>query len=59
MRKTKTNDILNGKPKDRKKSRRSTRRLQNNIKTNIIGILCEGEDWTQLVQDKDKWRNIF
>jgi cobalamin biosynthesis protein CbiD len=35
---------------------RSRRRWEDNIKMDLKGVRCEGMDWIELVQDRDRWR---
>jgi hypothetical protein len=35
-----------------------TRRWEDNIKMDLQEVGCEGMDWIELVQDRDRWRAL-
>jgi len=45
-----------GKPEGKRPLGRSRRRWQDNIKMDLQEVGCEGTDWIDLVQDRDRWR---
>jgi hypothetical protein len=38
--------------------RRPRRRWEDNIKMDLQEVGCEGMDWIELAQDKDRWRAL-
>jgi hypothetical protein len=44
--------VLAGKPEGKRPLRRPRRRWEDNIK---MEVGCEGMDWIELAQDRDKW----
>ena len=38
--------------------RRPRRRWKDNIKMDLQEVGCEGMDWIQLAQDRDRWRAV-
>ena len=48
--------VLVGKPEGKRPLGRSRRRWQDNIKMDLQEVGCEGTDWIDLVQDRDRWR---
>jgi hypothetical protein len=47
---------LVGKPDGKRPLLRSRRRWEDNIKMDVQEIRCEGLNWIELAQDKDRWR---
>jgi hypothetical protein len=47
--------LLVGKPEGRRPLGRDRRRWEDNIKMDLQGMGCEGMDWIELAQDKDRW----
>jgi hypothetical protein len=50
--------ILVSKPKGNRTLRRTRRKLEDNIRTNLRDIRWEVVDWMHLVQDRDQWRTF-
>jgi len=50
--------VLVGKPEVKKLLGRPRRRWEDNIKMDLKEVGCEGMDWIQLAQDRDKWRAL-
>jgi len=50
--------ILVGKPEGKKPHGRPRRRWENNIKMALQEVGCEGMDWINLTQDRDRWRAL-
>jgi hypothetical protein len=50
--------ILVGKPEGKRPLGRQRRRWADNIKIYLREIEWDGTDWTDLVQDRDKWRAL-
>jgi len=48
-----------GKPKGKRPLRRPRRGWEDNIKMDPQGVGCEGMDWVELAQDRDKWRALM
>ena len=48
--------VLAGKPEGKRPLRKSRRRWEDNIKINLQEVGCEGMDWIDLAQDRDRWR---
>ena len=44
-----------GKPEGRRPLGRSRRRWEDNIKMDLQEVGCEGMDWIELAQDRDRW----
>jgi hypothetical protein len=47
-----------GNQKKNKRLVRPRRRREDNIKMDLEEIGCEGVDWFNLVQDRDRWRAL-
>ena len=50
--------VLVGKPEDKSKLGRPRRRWEDNIKMDLQEEGCEGKDWIELAQDRDRWRAV-
>jgi hypothetical protein len=50
--------VLVGKPGGKRPLRRSRRRWENNIKTDLQEVGCGGKDWIELAQDRDRRRAL-
>jgi hypothetical protein len=37
---------------------RSRRRWEDNIKVDLQKLGCGGKDWTEMAQDRDRWRTL-
>jgi hypothetical protein len=48
--------VLVEKPEGKKLLGRPRRRWEDNIKMNLQEVECEGMDWIELAQDRDRWR---
>ena len=48
--------ILVGKHEGKRPLGRPIRRWEDNIMTNLKEMECEGLDWIELAQDRDRWR---
>jgi hypothetical protein len=47
--------VLVGKLERKRPLGRSRHRLKHNIKMDIKEVECEGKDWIDVAQDRDKW----
>ena len=47
--------VLMGKPEGKIPLRRPKRRWEDNIKMDLQEVGCEGMDWIDLAQDRDRW----
>jgi len=50
--------VLAGKPDGKRPFRRTSRRWQDNIKMYLHDVGCEGMDWNDLAQDRNRWRAL-
>jgi hypothetical protein len=48
--------ILVGKPEGKRPLGRPRRRWVNNIKMDLREVGCDGRDWIDLAQDRNRWR---
>jgi hypothetical protein len=51
--------ILVGRPEGRRPLGRPRRRWEDNIKMDLQDMGCGGMDWTELAQDRDRWRAVM
>ena len=47
-----------GKPGRKRPLGRSGHRWEDNIKMDLQEVGCEGVDWVELAQDRNKWRAL-
>ena len=47
--------VLVGKPEGKRPLGRPRRRWEDNIKMDLQEVGCEGVDWIELSQDRDRW----
>ena len=50
--------VLVGKPEGKRRLGRPRRRWEDNIKMDLQEVGCEGMDWIELAQDRDRWRAL-
>ena len=50
--------VLVGKPEGKKPHERPRHRWEDNIKMDLQEVGCEGIDWIDLAQDRDRWRAL-
>ena len=50
--------VLVGKPEGIRPLGRPRHRWEDNIKTDLLEVLCGGMDWNELAQDRDRWRAL-
>jgi hypothetical protein len=50
--------FLAGKPEGKIPLGRPRRRWEDNIKMDLLEVGCEGLDWIELAQDRDRWRAV-
>jgi len=48
--------VLVGKPEGKRPLGKPRRRWEDNIKMDLQEVGCEGMDWIELAQDRDRWR---
>jgi len=47
-----------GKPERKRPLGRPRHRLKYNIKMDLKEVECEGKDWIDVAQDRDKWQAL-
>ena len=50
--------VLVGKCEGKRPLGRPRRRWEDNIKMDLQEVVCEGVDWIELAQDRDRWRAL-
>jgi len=50
--------VLVGKPERKRPLGRPRRRWEDNINLDLQEVGCEGMDWIDLAQDRDRWRGL-
>jgi len=50
--------ILVGKPEGKKALGRPRSRWEDNIKMDLLKVVCGDMDWIDLTQDRDSWRAL-
>jgi hypothetical protein len=50
--------VLVGKPEGKRPMGRPRRRWENSIKMDLQEVGCEGMDWIELAQDRDRWQTL-
>jgi hypothetical protein len=50
--------VLVGKPEIKRPLGRPRRGWENNINTDLQEVGCDGMDWIELAQDRDRWRAL-
>jgi hypothetical protein len=50
--------VLVGKPDGKRPLGRSRHRWEENIKVDLEEVGCEGMDWIDVAQDRDRWRAL-
>ena len=50
--------VLVGKPPGKRPLGRPRRRWEDNIKIDLLEVECEGMDWINVAQDRDRWRAL-
>jgi hypothetical protein len=48
--------VLVQKPQGNRPTERPRRRWEDNIKIDLQDVGCDGMDWIELAQDRDRWR---
>ena len=51
--------FLWGKPGGKRPLGRPRRRWEDNIKVDLQEVGCEGMDWIELAEDRDRWRALL
>ena len=47
-----------GKPERKRTLRRPRPRWENNIKIDLQEVGCEGMDWNDVAEDRERWRAV-
>jgi hypothetical protein len=47
-----------GKPEGKRPLGRNRHRLENNTKIDLEEVECGGMNWTEMAQDRDRWRGL-
>ena len=50
--------VLVGKPERKRPLGRRRRRWEDNITMYLQEVMCGGMDWSELAQDRDRWRTL-
>jgi len=50
--------VLVGKPEGKRQLGRPKSRWEDNIEMDLQEVGCEGMDWIELAQDRDRWREF-
>jgi hypothetical protein len=50
--------VLMGKPEGNRPHGRPRHRWEDNIKMDLLEVGCEGMDWINVAQDRDRWRTL-
>ena len=50
--------VLVEKPEGKRPIGRPRRRWEENMKMDLLEVGCEGKDWIELAQDRDRWRAL-
>jgi hypothetical protein len=50
--------VLVGKPEGKRPLGRRKHKWEDNIKMYLQAVGCEGMDWIELVQDRDRWQAL-
>ena len=50
--------VLVGKPEGKKPLGRPRHRWHDNIKMDLQSVGCDGMDWNDVAQDRDRWRAL-
>ena len=50
--------VLVGRPEGKRPLGRPRRRWEDDIKMDLQEVGCEGMDWVELAQDRDRWRAL-
>ena len=48
-----------GKPEGKRQLGRHRHRWEDNIKVDLMEVECGGMDWIDLIQDRDRWRELL
>ena len=50
--------VMVGKPEGKRPIERLGRRWEDNIRMDLQEVDCDGKDWIELAQDRDRWRAL-